>query len=73
MLEVYERLGLHSDAPLDGRIVLSHEQRDKGRLRVTTSTGEEVHIFLERGSPLQIGETLRSRCGRHLLVEAGTG
>lgn len=68
-LEIYERLGCghqHAD-PL--RILLTHEQRDKGRLKVTSTEGTEVRIFLERGKPLQVGEYLRSRCGRHVLVE----
>ena len=68
-LEVFERLGTHYHATVDARVVLSHEQRDKGRLKVTSSDGAEVRIFLERGSPLQVGEFLRTRCGKHVLIE----
>src|SRR5690606_38091685 len=46
----------------------NHDQRSRGRLRTHTSDGREVQIFLERGAPLQIGEVLRSECGRHLVV-----
>ena len=69
MLEVYERLGTACEAPIDARIILSHEQRDRGRLRVQSCDGSEVRIFLDRGEPLQVGECLRTQCGRHLLVE----
>lgn len=68
-LEVYERLGFYQQATVDAWVVLSHGQRDKGRLKVETNHGDEVHIFLERGSPLMIGEILRTRCGRYLAVE----
>ena len=69
MLEVYERLGPHCEEKIDSRIVLSHDQRDRGRLRTTTSDGDEVRIFLERGTPLLVGEYLRTQCGKHLLIE----
>lgn len=69
MLEVFERLGLFCQRPVDSRVILSHEQRDHGRLRVQTSDGDELRIFLERGTPLQVGEYLRTQCGKHIVVE----
>lgn len=68
-LEVYERLGTAEQLQPDGWVVLDHDQREKGRLLTQTSDGAEVRIFLERGNPLQVGELLRTRCGRHLKVE----
>lgn len=68
-LEIYERLGTHGHGPVHARLILSHEQRDRGRLRVHSSEGDEVRIFLERGAPLLVGEYLRSECGRQLVVE----
>lgn len=68
MLEIYERLGTHCHEPADTTVTLSHEQRDRGRLRLTCAAGEEVRVFLERGRPLQIGEYLRSSCGRLVQV-----
>lgn len=68
-LEVYERLGTGTTYQADGWIILNHDQREKGRLLTQTSEGDEVRIFLERGAPLQVGELLRTRCGRHLQVE----
>ena len=69
MLEIYERLGTQGNYPPDTRVILTHEQRDRGRLRVFSPEGEEVRIFLKRGSPLLLGETLRTQCGRYVLVE----
>lgn len=69
MLEIYERLGTQCDAAVDAVVVLDHEQRDRGRLLLTSEGGEEVRVFLERGKPLQVGEYLKSQCGRHVKVE----
>lgn len=69
MLEIYERLGTQGNYPADTRVILTHEQRDRGRLRVFSPEGEEIRIFLTRGSPLLVGETLRAQCGRYVLVE----
>lgn len=69
MYEVYERKGAGITQEDDARIVLTHEQRTRGRLRTSTTNGEEVRLFLERGQPLLVGETLISQCGRRLVVE----
>jgi urease accessory protein len=68
-LQVFERLGTACGKPADSHVVLSHDQRDRGRLRAETSDGVEVRIFLERGAPLRVGEMLRTECGKHLVVE----
>ncbi len=69
MMEVHERLGLVYSGAADGLLALNHEQRDKGRLRSWCVDGEEVRLFLQRGVALQVGEYLRSRCGRVLQVQ----
>lgn len=76
MLEIYERLGTHTDKlsiqssrKVDARLILNHEQRDKGRLKTMTEEGEEARLFLKRGKPLQLGEYLRSQCGKTIIVE----
>lgn len=69
MLEVYERLGTEFPAAPPCRVILTHLQRDRGRLRTITTDGEELRIFLERGTPLQIGECLRTQCGQYIIVE----
>lgn len=68
MLEVYERLGTHCHHEADSCVVLTHEQRDRGRLKLTSDKGEEVRIFLERGKPLQVGEFLKTTCGCYVKV-----
>lgn len=68
MLEVYERLGLHCHAPVDETVVLEHDQRDKGRLRLFSETGTEVRLFLDRGKPLLVGEYLKANCGKIVQV-----
>lgn len=69
MLEVYERLGLHCHEPIAETIVLEHDQRNKGRLRLVSETGTEVRLFLERGKPLLVGEFLKAECGKIVQVK----
>lgn len=69
MLEVYERLGDHCHETVYTTVVLSQEQRDRGRLKLTGENGEEVRLFLERGKPLLVGEYLKTSCGKYIKVE----
>tara|TARA_R110001592_G_scaffold357915_1_gene661794 strand:- start:4604 stop:5071 length:468 start_codon:yes stop_codon:yes gene_type:complete len=69
MLEVYERLGLHCHEPVAETVVLEHDQRDKGRLRLISESGTEVRLFLERGKPLLVGEFLKTECGKIVQVQ----
>ena len=69
MLEVFERLGLHCHEPVDESVVLEHDQRDKGRLRLVSEAGTEIRLFLERGKPLLVGEYLKSTCGKIVQVK----
>ena len=69
MLEIYDRLGLHCHDPVDESVVLEHDQRDKGRLRLISEAGTEVRLFLERGKPLLVGEYLKSNCGKIVQVK----
>ncbi|MBN0988943.1 urease accessory protein UreE [Amphritea pacifica] len=69
MLEVYERLGDHCHGVVYTTVVLSQEQRDRGRLKLTGENGEEIRLFLERGKPLQVGEYLKTSCGKLIKVE----
>lgn len=68
-LEVYERLSTINNDDVDARLVLDHVQRDKGRLRTLAADGSEVCLFLDRGKPLQVGEKLRSQCGKTLVID----
>lgn len=68
MLEVYERLGTHCHHKADSQVVLTHEQRDRGRLKLVNDQGQEVRVFLERGKPLLVGEYLKTTCGHYIQV-----
>ncbi len=68
-LDVYERLGIDHQQVADEVVVLTQEQRDRGRLRLQALSGAEVRLFLERGKPLLVGEKLRSQCGKLVEVQ----
>lgn len=68
-IEVCERLGMAFDGTPDMEVELDHIQREKGRLKVNANCGAEVRIFLERGNPLLVGESIRSACGKTVLVQ----
>ena len=69
MLEVYERLPVsYKTQGIDYTVVLDSDQRTKGRLKATSTNGQSIGIFLERGKPLQVGECLRSECGNIIIV-----
>ncbi len=54
----------------DVDLVLPFEQRQKSRLRTVLSSGEEVGLFLERGTVLRGGDCLESDDGRIVRVVA---
>jgi len=56
--------------PHDAVLVLPFELRQKSRLRTTVADGEEIGLFLPRGSVLRDGECLRSDDGRIVRVSA---
>ena len=56
--------------PADVKLVLPFELRNKSRLRTALDSGEEVGLFLERGSILRGGELLLADDGRIVQVVA---
>lgn len=54
----------------DERLVLPFDLRQKSRLRTRLASGEEVGLFLERGTVLRGGDFLQGEDGRIVLVEA---
>ena len=68
MLVVQRRLD--APAPHDAEIVLPFELRQKSRLRTTIASGEEIGLFLERGTVLRDGECLHADDGRVIRVVA---
>ncbi len=69
MIDIYERLGTHCHEEVYTSVTLTHEQRDRGRLKLIGTNGEDVRVFLERGKPLLVGEYLLSECGKYIKVE----
>lgn len=67
MLEVYE---LVSEGEPSDRLALTWELRRKSRLRATTESGQEVGLFLPRGTILFEGDLVRATDGCLLQVEA---
>lgn len=68
MLEVYERLPASAADQIYDQVVLDHLQRERGRIKTQATNGEEVRVFLQRGQTLQIGELLKTSCGKVLQV-----
>jgi urease accessory protein len=54
----------------DEELVLPFELRQKSRLRTRLASGEEMGLFLERGTVLRGGDYLKSNDGRVILVVA---
>lgn len=59
-----------SDAPATETLVLPFEFRCKSRLRTRLESGEEVGLFLERGTVLRGGALLEANDGRIVEVAA---
>src|SRR5215471_4642527 len=68
MLIVQRRLG--APAPHDAELVLPFELRQKSRLRTTVVGGEEIGLFLERGTVLRGGDYLEADDGRVVRLVA---
>jgi urease accessory protein len=68
MLIVQKRIP--PQAAVDAELALPFEQRQKTRLRTTATTGEEVGLFLERGTVLRGGDFLQAEDGRVVRVVA---
>lgn len=60
------------DAPATEELVLTFDQRCKSRLRAKLKSGEDVGLFLERGTVLRDGDKLQGNDGRIVEVVAAT-
>lgn len=61
---------LDESCPADARLTLPFQLRSKSRLLTALDSGEEVGLFLERGSVLRGGDLLRADDGRVIEVVA---
>jgi urease accessory protein UreE len=55
---------------VDGELMLAYEQRERCRLRARLTSGEEVALFMVRGSVLRDGDLLTGEDGRVIRVLA---
>ena len=69
MLNITRKLTA-SERPADVKLVLPFHLRNKSRLHTTLENGEEVGLFLERGSVLRGGDLLLADDGRIVEVVA---
>ena len=69
MLEIYQRLESTDIKETDYKLLLTHDQRSRARLKATTVTGEDVGVFLEHGNPLMLGDILITSCGKTVRVD----
>lgn len=58
------------EAPIDDRLILPFDQRQKSRLRVRLESGREAALQMERGSILRGGERLRMHNEIVLVIAA---
>jgi urease accessory protein len=66
---IIQRLADHA-APCTAELVLPWELRQKARLRTALDSGEEVGLFLPRGTVLGDGDRLQADDGRVIRVTA---
>jgi len=63
---------LDAPVPQDAELVLPFELRQKSRLRTSVASGEEIGLFLPRGTVLRDGDCLRADDGRVVRVTAAS-
>jgi urease accessory protein len=68
MLSLHTKIA-HADV-VDDELVLPYDQRERCRQRVRLASGEEVALFLVRGTVLRHGELLTGEGGRVVRVVA---
>ena len=72
MLEIYQRLERDERVQIvrpDYKLLLTHDERSRARLKAQTVTGEEIGIFLEHGQPLMLGDILVTSCSKTVRVD----
>jgi urease accessory protein len=72
MIKIALKLDASTDRPRNAerRLVLPFSERAKSRLRASLDNGEEVGLFLDRGSVLRQGDLLLTDDGRVVEVQA---
>lgn len=68
MLKVTAKLPAAEQPAVDDELILTWDERKRGRLRATTVSGRDIGLFLERGKVLRTGELLRAETGEVIRV-----
>lgn len=71
MLHITERIAPgagYDNKPIDDKLILPFDRRQKSRLRVSLESGREAAFFLERGTVLRGGDRLLAEDGSVILV-----
>lgn len=63
---------LSADSPAQATLTLPFDLRQKSRLRTRLDSGEDVGLFLPRGTVLRHGDRLRATDGRVIEVRAAS-
>jgi urease accessory protein len=69
MIEVHE-IASDPEAGAALAVTLTHDQRQRTRLRVHADSGEALAVILPRGTVLRDGDVLRSTGGQRIAVRA---
>lgn len=70
MIEIHKKLAHQHGIKSDDSVALSYDLRQKSRIRVTLSSGDEAAIFMPRGTILRGGDQLEAEDGRIIEVIA---
>lgn len=70
MIKIENKASPEQSGEPEDTIVMTYDQRKKGRIRVTSQKGQEYGLFLERGKVLIDGELLVSENGGLIQVKA---
>ena len=68
MLKITTKLPATETPAVDDNLVLTWDDRKRGRLRSATVSGQDIGLFLERGKVLQTGDLLRAESGEVIRV-----
>lgn len=71
-VEIKLETGTHANSRSDisDYLVMTYDQRKKGRIRVTGESGKDYGLFLERGKVLADGDLLEAENGERLAIKA---
>jgi urease accessory protein len=70
MLTLNTKIDQHPNVEIAAQLILPFELREKSRLRVTMSNGEEVGVYTVRGTIMRDGDLMQGEDGRVVQIVA---